>query len=356
MKKLWYLLFLLLILTGSGCSNSKRADNTIIFTKEKAISSHKANLNPDKVIQLETTGESLIGGLMTVGYDIDFFIYSREHTQEVLRFDKEGKFLNRIGQVGSGPDEYAELLDLSVDPVTNTINMLTANGLFKYNYHGDFVNKNKLPYPAFSCYYDPAGNFWFYSGNSKTVNPHKLMKHDPTMNPSDQYLEADMDVLPWGENNLHKGEECITFHESFDSKVYQITDGKLKNTFTLDFGELELDKKQIPNDPFSFIAYIRENNYAVVRNYLENKDYAYFYIAENRAQQSPSTYHWFINKRSSQEIIIKQDEDLDPETYFNSPQFIDKDNMLYFIGYLPGQIDDMNPSIVGVDVSKLNYE
>ncbi|MGL4781683.1 MAG: 6-bladed beta-propeller [Bacteroidales bacterium] len=356
MKKLCSLIFLLTLFTGSGCSNSKSTDNTIVFNKEKAIASDVANMKPAKIIPLEMTEESMIGGLMTVGYDIDFFIYSREHTPEVLRFTNEGKFMNKIGNVGSGPEEYTELFDLSVDPVTNTINLLTTNGLFKYNYHGDFVNKNKIPYPAFAFYYDPSGSFWFYSGNSKTVNPNKLMKHDATMNSSDQYLVADMDVLPWGENNLHKGEECITFHESFDSKVYQIADGKLKNTFTIDFGDLELDKKLIPDDPFGFIAFIRENDYAVIRNYLENKDYAYFHIAENRAKQAPDLYHWFINKKNSQELIIKQDENLDPEVYFNSPQFLDKDNMLYFIGYLPGEQDDVNPSIVSIDVSKLNYK
>ncbi|MGL5731655.1 MAG: hypothetical protein ACRCX5_11095, partial [Bacteroidales bacterium] len=68
MKKLCSLIFLLTLLTGSGCSNRKSTDNTIVFKKEKAITSDVANMKPAKIIPLEMTEESLIGGLMTVGY------------------------------------------------------------------------------------------------------------------------------------------------------------------------------------------------------------------------------------------------------------------------------------------------
>ncbi|MGL5227776.1 MAG: 6-bladed beta-propeller [Bacteroidales bacterium] len=355
MKKLNAFLSCLLISLLISCSETKQTIHMLSFEKVKSVSLDKANFKAEKIIPLELTESSAIGDLPTIGYDIDFFVYSRNNEHVVHRFDNQGKYMNSIGNVGSGPEEYAHLEDMSVDPETRTISLLTSNGIFKYNYSGDYVSQTKAPYPAFAFYYDPYGNYWFYSGNAKNMNPYKLMKHDSKLIPTDDFIEADLNLLPWGENNIHKNGEMITFHESFDNNGYKIENGKVMNQYAIDFGDLNLNREDIPSDPMSFIAYIRTQNYAVIRSYLENKKYVYFHIAENRANEKPNVYHWFINKENSKQLLMKQDTDLEQESYLFSPQLLDQDNFLYFIGYMPGESDEVNPSIVGVDLSQLNY-
>ena len=42
-------------------------------------------------------------------------VMDSEITETVLVFDKEGRFLHRIGQIGQGPGEYIDITDSSID-------------------------------------------------------------------------------------------------------------------------------------------------------------------------------------------------------------------------------------------------
>lgn len=357
-------LLLLVVIAGftlSGCNKTNEEKPALTFTPESAVPMNSTNFGKElQSVPLETTDESLFFNFATFGMDGDFFIFPRGESCSILRFSKDGKYLNKIGAVGNGPGEYAELTDICVDPSTKTISILGTDEIYKYNYDGSFIDKRPTPFPAFSFYIDPNGNHWFYSGNNKKLNPDKLKKFDASMKPLDQSLPADETILPWGFDNLKKNGAITTFVEGFTDTVYQIKDGKIATAYAIDFKDLALDKSAFPTDPMDLIPFLQSKHYASIKNYLENDNYAYFQLLESSPAnpRSMGIYHWIFDKAANKNLLIKQDSEMNPMTYLNAPQILTADNQLYFIGYVPDSdlaAQDNNPSIVSIDLSKINF-
>lgn len=69
----------------------------------------EAYIDSCRYIALETTDESLIGSIgHLVVYREEFYLFDK-NVKQILRFGKDGKFLCRYGQKGSGPGEYASI-------------------------------------------------------------------------------------------------------------------------------------------------------------------------------------------------------------------------------------------------------
>ena len=56
---------------------------------------------------LETTDNCLLGNECSIVYAGNSIIAGDAQTRSLYRFDKNGKFMNKIGQHGQGPEEYA---------------------------------------------------------------------------------------------------------------------------------------------------------------------------------------------------------------------------------------------------------
>lgn len=89
-------------------------------------------------IPLETTKENLLGNIsniiMTSG---DIFIYSYEGI--CYRFDRQGKFLNKIGRIGRGPGECMQSRDATIDTINYWVYILDYDKIVKYDYDGNFL-------------------------------------------------------------------------------------------------------------------------------------------------------------------------------------------------------------------------
>lgn len=70
---------------------------------------------------------------------------------ELYAFDKNtGRFVNRIGNIGEGPEEYLNLTDLYYNSKDKTITIIDTYGkmLVRYGLFGDFVSKEKIGFPV----------------------------------------------------------------------------------------------------------------------------------------------------------------------------------------------------------------
>jgi len=91
------------------------------------------------IVPLETTDESLINDLTLIEVTDEFiFIYQRK-SSEILRFARNGKFLNKIGRKGQGPGEYTYIGGLQIDQNKEEVYAITtANGVLVYDFEGNF--------------------------------------------------------------------------------------------------------------------------------------------------------------------------------------------------------------------------
>ena len=84
----------------------------------------------ERAVALETTDASLIGGIQSIKLDPrtgDLLVGDFRATQAILRFNPEGRFLQRYGRVGQGPGEYEAIHGFA--PLAN--GRIVALGSFK---------------------------------------------------------------------------------------------------------------------------------------------------------------------------------------------------------------------------------
>jgi hypothetical protein len=108
-----------------------------------------------KTIILETTDETLIAKSDKI-YVVDDYIIimDKERANRIFVFDKNGKFLHKIGSIGGGPGEYRILSDFTVDSKNREIYLLTdRNKVIKYRIDDGFLlNSFVTDKPEIHCY------------------------------------------------------------------------------------------------------------------------------------------------------------------------------------------------------------
>ncbi len=98
-----------------------------------------------KIIKLETTDYSLLSELKKVMVDKegDIYVLDDSRPPRLLKFDKDGKFKKQYGRVGSGPGEYNDFLNFTVDTGNNVI-LLTPIKFIKFKKNGDLIKEKRV--------------------------------------------------------------------------------------------------------------------------------------------------------------------------------------------------------------------
>lgn len=357
MKKYTYL-FIAVIFTLCSCSKEKTevSGKKFIFDKNECIPFAQSTMFKNKKeILLETNNEILIPGYSSLLMDDGFFIYSKNHGGSILRFDLEGRYLNKIGDEGAGPEEYTGLSDISLNASQKEIQILAYNGIYQYTYEGNFITKKACEYPASSFFCSNQGNYWLYVGNNIDFS-HKLIRTDGKLHSTGNYLEAQSNRLPIVENNFGKGKDYTTFRESFNNQLYIIENDSITPSYLIQFPNLEIPASAFSMDPMELLPFLKQNSWAMVQCYLENKKYIYLQIKENDPVENKNIfYHWIIDKESNDYSIIRQNN-VTADSYLLSPQLLTSKNELIYFGYpIENENEsanaEMNPSIFIIDLS-----
>ena len=100
-----------------------------------------------KIVKLETLDENLIGGIIQLElYDNKFYILDKYlSVSNLFVFDLEGNYLYKIGTRGQGPEEYINISSFFIDEkegIVNIVDGLTST-VIRYDKEGTFINKIK---------------------------------------------------------------------------------------------------------------------------------------------------------------------------------------------------------------------
>lgn len=135
MKTLQTIIFVFLLVScgNKNMTNSIVDDTEVdVSTSELAISSI---IEVENMVPLETTDSSLVGKIEKLMKRNKQF-YVKSANQVLTVFDQNGKYLNSIGRLGTGPEEYPTLLDFDVN--AESIYILTAGKILVYSLQGQY--------------------------------------------------------------------------------------------------------------------------------------------------------------------------------------------------------------------------
>ena len=136
---------LLLFLLFVNCNNtSSKDDESNILTLEFPENSNNnlisENLSLSNIVVLETVDASLVKHIKRIIKHDDKLIVLNSGI-EVLIFNKEGKFINKINKKGNGPKEYTNIVDIALDENNENIIIYSDNfKLLVYDLMGSYVS------------------------------------------------------------------------------------------------------------------------------------------------------------------------------------------------------------------------
>lgn len=171
--------FILFILIISACSCSGRKDNSEASAQNVAESTQisdsfdiQISTVPDsqipyidlsrdypreklditdiadiRYIPLETTDESLLSSVTTYFIGNNRIVIPDIQSQQILIFDGDGKYLNKIARQGGGPQEYSQILKSCVDFENGLVYILDCSypcKLIAYDYDGNMIKSFTL--------------------------------------------------------------------------------------------------------------------------------------------------------------------------------------------------------------------
>lgn len=95
-----------------------------------------------EIILLETSNQSLFSRIERVEVtSSDIWIQGIKENL-IYRFSRSGRFLNKVGKIGQGPEEYTGLWSFQVDELQKEIYCLTpSSGILVYDFSGNFKRK-----------------------------------------------------------------------------------------------------------------------------------------------------------------------------------------------------------------------
>lgn len=301
-----------------------------------------------KFVPLESTEQSVFGEIskMYKTNDGDYIVFDVS-SSIVLRFDKNGKFLNSIGNRGRGKGEYVSLVDICYNHFSNEVVLwdnprhclmfFDVDGHMKYTREIDWylgameaVNRDcvALYVPDYSD-----------ENDNKKQNAKKCVIVDNNGKTIKEYGFCDYDMSAFSEvffKKLYMSNGKTLCYPEYSPYIYKVTENGMKPEYLINFGEHELPSTWGKFDKDKFMAELnKESDYYYSFRFFESDEW---YVLNTCNQRVINIV--FVNKDNSKLFSGKYfTNDMTgisaydiPKSFSSSisPLMIDKGNNIYF--------------------------
>lgn len=172
-------------------------------------------------------------------------------------FERSGRFVTQIGNLGEGPQEYRRIADVQYNPHSHTVDIWDDMGqkMMQFSPDGRFIQEKQLD--VFATHFAPLsdGRYLFYKGAS-LADPELDTRFITVDIDRHRVLSKDFPILP-GQDALHVEPNAILrynrfgkgyfFNDNHFNTVYAFTPSRIKQRLYVDFG-----KKAIPETDIQF--------------------------------------------------------------------------------------------------------
>ncbi|WP_456094227.1 6-bladed beta-propeller [Paraprevotella xylaniphila] len=234
-----------------------------------------------KFIPLETHEQSILSSPNVFGMDSNnVLVWDQD---EILRFDIQGKFLNRVGRLGRGHGEHGRINSANYDEKEKRIYVGNMGGfIYKYDLEGNYIGQFKISenneilqtvrfnkqLNALVC------ETRKYSGeglqvNLRIVSPDGAEKGTYLVYKDHEQVSRSMTRT----GMLRNTSEGIMFMLPFDDKVTLLTQQGIIDTLTMDRGNFRPSRKLCENRDYSDELY--KTKYQIDNIVVTDK---YFYL------------------------------------------------------------------------------
>ncbi|MBQ4161507.1 MAG: 6-bladed beta-propeller [Parabacteroides sp.] len=299
----------------------------ILFSCQKEIGVYECNLSLRKeakiselvgeytLIPLETTDENLIVDATVVKLsESKIFILDKfSPTRSLYVFQRDGKYIGKIGCVGEGPGEYIMPFYFVIDEKNDKLYLWdrAVNKILIYNISTfKFVNEFFIPFNA-SCFEKLGDKHFVFYIESGLKNEGNFQKHLQIVDLQGNPVESQFERLDFPLRGLYnvtsyffENEGDTYFHHPFMGEYYKcaLQDTVLSPLFCLNVENLKFPSKSyIINNKESIIENMKQDNYIQWCDFLKNsKNYLFYWgIGDDiywGKYNEKEKKGWYVNK------------------------------------------------------------
>ena len=222
-----------------------------------------------RLIPLETNDSLLFNGKESYLHMTSDYLFIADHEQKkIFRYDKQGKFINKIERKGQGPEEYISLSNVFFND--NAIYVCDRRKIQVYNLNGKYLKTIIPPKGEIGQFYiDPSGmvvQSRSYLGDSRLIiydEDGKLIKE---YFPTPEVLRNFWIVRGcYHSIGGYNGGTYVSNY--FDTNIYMLDGDSIQTFATFDFGSMNLPKDFFEGETKELVPKFndfRENDKAVL--------------------------------------------------------------------------------------------
>lgn len=252
-----------------------------------------------QLVPLETTDSSLINKIDKVIIEDNYiFILDGFSTDKVKCFSKEGKFIRKIGNMGSGPGEYRNPVDIFID---GGFLMVYDNpdNLLKFDFEGNFIENVRTGETGFKLERSKDGTFAFINGgieNNLLLTDDKFQGKYPFFPYKSRFVDQ-LILHPL----LKLDDGTLLYRRFLNDTIYKIESQAPTPYLVLDHGEnsFSLQKNWTDKEINDTELEGRLADYAINQLYLENSTHQLVFFF-NKA----TPYFAVKNKQSGNSALL----------------------------------------------------
>lgn len=287
-----YIACFLVIILCFSC-NPKQKDDFKGITLKVDLTEQNVSMNElfsrIEVIPLETKDSCLIIDIEKIIMHQNLLYIFDQRKPAIYAFQENGHFLKEIAKKGEGPGEYQAIADVLLDDAKNEFILLSPFGsVLFYDITGTFMKQEVLPikpnYYSISTLSENAFVLWSCVEKEETgisiIQKDSMQLIYETWH-NDRMLDMGL-MKPFYQYN---GETY--FSTAYQNTVYLIKDGCLKKNYQWNFGEENIEQKQLLN--YTKIQNATERNNKILKDLEEgtlpyamerhNQNDKYYYVA-----------------------------------------------------------------------------
>lgn len=138
MPKTLFLSFLLL-----SCSNKDKTDIVVIEPAGFEQTDLRLSDFAEEITYIQCDTTKLFRAIFQCELTSEFVFISTG--SELLKFSREGRFIEQIGSLGPGPEEYAKCLQFTIDKRGRRLFVLSSPYIISYSFDGKFLGRISIP-------------------------------------------------------------------------------------------------------------------------------------------------------------------------------------------------------------------
>lgn len=246
-----------------------------------------------RFVKLETHDNALIGQIdKIIVVENKFVILDAYSAKMVFVFDANGKFLNRIGSIGEGPEEYKRPDDIVYDKYKDELLVWSSDdqSIFRFNLDGTFVGKIKTKFWGTSIAVADTNTYLLNLENISqkrgSHNSHNILVLNEKGDIIRQLYPFNEDVERLSTISMfapYQNEQIFT--QYYNNTVFTVNKDEMKAKYYIDFHKHNIPVSSLHNITYKELKrIIVDKDYAFVIRFMETSSHIVLQFIHNKGQ------------------------------------------------------------------------